>query len=158
LRTCIILTCCRKFGNALVFPLKEAYFLRARYLLQPRCAIRGMTEFGSSAGSHQSTNVSLAPPATHLLTYYGHHSAVYLVAWSPVGKYLASGDLQGSIQVWEALTGKRLLTYTAHLDWVDSVAWSPGGKAIASGDAGGSVDVWNATNGQRNSRLMLLPR
>ena len=35
---------------------------------------------------------------------YTHHTfAVQSVAWSPNGRYIASGGIEGTVQVWNAL-------------------------------------------------------
>jgi eukaryotic-like serine/threonine-protein kinase len=82
---------------------------------------------------------------------------VFGVAWSPDGKYIASGGRDTTVQVWSASTGVPLFIYRDHADNVDTVAWSPNGKRIAS--AGGhddrsrssrndhTVQVWNPLNG-----------
>ncbi len=79
--------------------------------------------------------------------YWGHSEGVRSVAWSPDGKYIASGSHDGTIQVWETLTGKYLLTYREHKKGVCSVAWSPDGKYIASAGEDRTVQVWDALNG-----------
>ncbi len=71
--------------------------------------------------------------ATLYTLYRGHSEGVRSVTWSPDGKYIASGSDDGTVQVWEALTGRHLLTYRGHKARVCSVAWSPNGKYIASG-------------------------
>ncbi len=92
------------------------------------------------------------------LTYRGHAGRVTAVAWSPDGKYIASGGDDHTIQVWNALTGARLLISQGHAGGVPAVAWSPDSTLIASASAGPSVSggpagnntvqVWNATTGQ----------
>src|SRR2546423_11062144 len=40
------------------------------------------------------------PPGSVLYTYRGHRDRVTTVAWSPNGKYIASGSLDRTVQVW----------------------------------------------------------
>src|SRR5690349_14343206 len=51
---------------------------------------------------------------TALLTYTGHSQTVLSLAWSPDGKYIASGSNDRTVQVWDTRTGKRILTYRGH--------------------------------------------
>ena len=101
------------------------------------------------------TSFALSPT---YLTYRGHVGRVTAVAWSPNGKYIASGGDDHTIQVWNALTGARLLVSQGHSGGVPAVAWSPDSTLIASASAGpavsggpasdNTVQVWNATTGQ----------
>lgn len=77
---------------------------------------------------------------TKLAAYTGHTDTVTTVAWSPDGKYIASGGNDGTIHIWEATTGNRIYIYAGHLHMVDNqasatitaLAWSPDGQRIAS--------------------------
>src|SRR5206468_1110806 len=73
--------------------------------------------------------------------------AVLTLAWSPDGKYIASGGADGSVQVWNATTAHTYVTYRGHTAAVNALVWSPDGKYIASGGADSSVQVWDATTG-----------
>jgi eukaryotic-like serine/threonine-protein kinase len=77
-----------------------------------------------------------------MLTYKGHTGEVQALAWSPDSRYLASGSWDGTVQVWNATTGRRRLAFQSHADDVASLAWSPDGERIAS--AAGNVLVWQA--------------
>jgi WD40 repeat protein len=84
-----------------------------------------------------------------LLTYRGHAGIVYAVAWSPDGKYIASGGgtPDGTVQVWHADTGEQVLLYRGHCirsQSVHSVTWSPDGTRLASVRLGSGVRVWEA--------------
>src|SRR6185437_1222764 len=84
--------------------------------------------------------------AKALVTYTGHSGPVISAAWSPYGKEIASGGNDGSVQVWDAKTGKRL--WFTHIDnYAFAVAWSPDGKRIAGAGAG-SVEILDAATGQ----------
>ncbi len=46
---------------------------------------------------------------TALLTYRGHSDFISAIAWSPNGKYIASGSWDHTVQVWDAQNGATLL-------------------------------------------------
>src|SRR5205085_1681757 len=79
---------------------------------------------------------------------YGGTQAVgvYALAWSPGGKYLASGGGDKMVRVWDASTGDELSPpspYRGHFNikegTIQVVAWSPDSQRIASASNDGSV-------------------
>jgi tRNA A-37 threonylcarbamoyl transferase component Bud32 len=82
------------------------------------------------------------------LTLKGHTHPVSGVAFSPDGRRIASGSWDGTVKVWEALTGQQLLTLQGHTGAVISVAFSPDGRRLASGNGDGPVKVWDTSTGQ----------
>jgi WD40 repeat protein len=62
----------------------------------------------------------------------GHLGDVYSVAYSPDGKQIASGSMEGTVRVWDVSTGERR-TIKADSDLILSVAFSPDGTQIAAG-------------------------
>ncbi len=72
-----------------------------------------------------------------------HGSAVLAIAFSPDGKYLASGSDDGTIKLWSVDKQKTLMTLTGHGDYVRSVAFSADGKYLASGGDDGTIKLWN---------------
>ncbi|WP_051155165.1 NACHT and WD40 repeat domain-containing protein [Anabaena sp. 90] len=73
--------------------------------------------------------------------------SVYSVAFSPDGKYLATGDSDDRVQIWNALTGRELLTLVGHSSGVYSVAWSGDGLTLASGSRDNTVKLWDMQTG-----------
>jgi polysaccharide biosynthesis protein PslG len=67
------------------------------------------------------------------------------VAFSPDGKYLAAGDANGHVYVWQLSPLHLVSTMTDPASkGVTSVAFNPSGSLIAAGDANGHVYLWTA--------------
>ena len=67
----------------------------------------------------------------------------YSVAFSPDGRYLASGGDNESIKIWDSERLKELATLRGHTDCVNEVAFSPNGRYLASGSDDRSVKIWD---------------
>jgi len=109
----------------------------------------------SSSSSHQTpkhqwVHLPSAPPSpAPNLTMRGHTDVVVCTAFSPDGKLVVSGSLDGRIIVWNAQTGNPALpALKKHSDAVCSLAFSPNGRQIASGSFDKSILIWDLTTGQ----------
>jgi Tol biopolymer transport system component len=78
----------------------------------------------------------------------GHSTFVNSVAFSPDGRTLVSGCVDGTIKLWDITNGQMLRTLTGHTNWVKSVAFSPDGRTIASGSYDMTVKLWEVATGQ----------
>ena len=68
------------------------------------------------------------------------------IAWSPDGKRIASGNFEGKVCFWTAITNRCDGFIKAHQNAVFSLAWSPDGSQLATG--GGIIRIWDANTGQ----------
>jgi WD40 repeat protein len=72
-----------------------------------------------------------------------HGDNVYSIAFSPDGKYLASGSGDKTVKLWNVESQKEVNTLKKHKDKVTSVAFSPDGKYMASGSYDHTVKLWS---------------
>lgn len=77
------------------------------------------------------------------LRFRAHSAPVRSLAWSPDGRFLATGGEDRTLAIWIVRPGQpTLLTRTTSAAAVDAVAWSPAGKQVAA-TAGTTVTVWD---------------
>jgi WD40 repeat protein len=70
------------------------------------------------------------------------------VAWNADGGKLAGGDDNGTIELWDAVTGDLLDTLLGHTDLVSALAWSRDNNRLASASRDGTVRVWDVARRQ----------
>jgi WD40 repeat protein/tRNA A-37 threonylcarbamoyl transferase component Bud32 len=81
-----------------------------------------------------------------LVLYRGHFDKVQTLAWSPDGRYIASGGNDLSVQIWESASGKKLWHFPES-NRVHSLAWSPDGEQLAWVSETKEVHLWKADTG-----------
>ncbi|KAF7979561.1 hypothetical protein HWV62_41836 [Athelia sp. TMB] len=76
--------------------------------------------------------------------------AVTSVAVSPNGRNIVSGWNDGTLRVWDTITGKQALApLRGHEQGIQSVAFSSDGYKIVSGSLDRTIRVWNMLTGQQ---------
>ncbi|MGH7201697.1 MAG: WD40 repeat domain-containing protein [Planctomycetaceae bacterium] len=86
------------------------------------------------------------PPAPRVYELAGHTGKIPALAFSPDGRQLASGSLDGTVRIWEVATGREVHRFEGHRGAVLCAAYNAEGTRLASGGTDGTVLVWDATS------------
>ncbi|MCP4548013.1 MAG: NACHT domain-containing protein, partial [bacterium] len=86
------------------------------------------------------------------LSWVATSSPCNAVAWSPNQTLLATGHADGSVRIWEFVTGDEVRRFVEHQSGVLSVAYSPDGQSLASG-SGKTVRIWDLATGREQREL-----
>nr|XP_028574561.1 U3 small nucleolar RNA-interacting protein 2 [Podarcis muralis] len=76
-------------------------------------------------------------------SHVGHTAHILSMAISSDGKYLATGDRNKLILIWEAATCSHLYKFTGHRDAVSGLSFRKGTHQLYSASHDRSVKVWN---------------
>jgi len=88
----------------------------------------------------------LAPLGVHVPT-----SPVTSVDFSPDGRILAAGSMDGKVVLWNPRDGRRLAVLKGHINAVTNVVFSPDGKFLASA----GEEIRNGAKGESDQRVRL---
>jgi WD40 repeat protein len=96
--------------------------------------------------AEHALRTALEGPLEHLILHHG--GPVYVAAFSPDGRRLATASADHAARVWEASTGHLLATLAGHSGSVNDVAFSPDGSRVVTASDDGTARVWEAATGR----------
>jgi WD40 repeat protein len=120
-----------------------------------KTALTGTQAYGTVPGDEEA-NVSLWDLSTgkRLSRFRGHTFSVASVGFSPEGRYILSGSLDGTIRVWDTKNGGVALTITpenkekGYPRGIEAAAFSSTGRYILAGVGGEPLAVWEKATGK----------
>lgn len=116
-----------------------------------RLASAGGDEFVRLWEISPTLTAAVAPPQL-LATFVGPTNLIWSVAISPDGAWLAAGDFDGKVSVWQLATRQLVYQWSGHSAWVRKVLFTPDSRQLISASRDGYVNVWQLQTGEQVQR------
>lgn len=80
-------------------------------------------------------------------------AGVLAVAFSPDGKFWATGDTDKNLYIWRLADSQIITTCIGHTNWIRSIAFHPQEPILASAGNDDTVRIWNIYTGECIAKL-----
>jgi WD40 repeat protein len=124
----------------------------SHYVLAGRGSLR-IQDDKSEPGPDQVVQLLDTDTGKEKRSFRGHTHLVTGVAFSPDGRRILSGSMDGSIRLWKLENGQEMRRFEGHAGAVRSVSFSPDGRCVLSGGYDGTARVWDVESGKELKKL-----
>ena len=90
---------------------------------------------------------------TNVRTLCGHDHSVYAVRFLSNGNLVSAGR-DGSIRIWDVMTGYCLRTIDSQGNWIRDISPSSDGSYVVSAGNDQMATIWNVSSGEVTARLI----
>ena len=123
----------------------------------------GLGEAGSDNPADSSAYLWDLRNRSQAQVYAGHSNWAWAADISPGGSLVASGsgplffpaspaDLDATVRIWSATTGRQAIALRGHTHTVDSVKFLPDGQRLLSASWDGTIRLWDLNTGREARR------
>ena len=122
----------------------------------PGCLSFSPDEKTLANGNGEEIDLWDATTGEHKITLTCNDS-VSSISFSLDGSLLASGSLNGTVHLWDAITGEQIrkLTHQSLINNqpISGVSFSPDGRTLASGSIDGRIYLWDVIKGELRQKI-----
>jgi WD40 repeat protein len=72
-----------------------------------------------------------------------NQGTVWGISFSPDGKWISSAATDGSVRLWEAISGQQVLRLKGHEGYADEVSFGPEGRTVLTSGADAQAYLWS---------------